>query len=128
MKLMTMILMMIFSISSFAAWNEVECEGKVDDKIVRVEIEQSFPNGSHFKRAELTITTDGANETHNYTVSRRSFGFNRIVYTGAGLRLEVDLWPDQRPRWGMRYDGALLSSVLGNQYIRGFRCHFPNAH
>lgn len=128
MKLMTFLFMMIFSISSFAAWNEVECMGKSDGKTIRVEIEQSFPNDSHFKRAELTITENGADVNHSYTVSRRRFGFNRIDYTGAGLRLEVDLWPDQRPHWGMRYDGALLSSALGNKYIRGFSCQFPNAH
>ena len=128
MKLMTLILMMVFSLSSFAAWNEVECEGKLDGKTIRVEIEQSFPNDSYFKRAELTITENGADENHSYTVSRSNFGFNRIEYRGAGLQLEVDLWPDQRPRWGMRYAGTLLSSALGNKYIRGFRCQFPNAH
>lgn len=120
--------MLILSLTASAAWNEVECSGKLEGKVIRLEIEQSFPNGSHFKRAELTISENGANETHRFTVGRRNFGLNRIQYSGAGLRLEVDLWPDQQPRWGRRYDGTLLSSVLGNKYIRGFRCQFPNAH
>lgn len=127
MKIFLSTLIMILSFSSFAAWNEVECAGKFEGKSLRLEIEQSFPNDSHFKRAELTVTENGADSHHSYTVSRRTFGFNRFEYSGAGLRLDVDLWPDQRPRWGRSYEGTLLSVELGNKYIRGLRCRFPNA-
>lgn len=127
MKLITILSLLISSFSASAAWNEVECRGKLDGKTIRLNIEQSFPNDTHFKRAELIITESGADDTHILTVGRRSFGFNRLEYFGAGLRLDVDLWPDQHPRWGRNYDGTLLSSALGNKYIRGFRCQFPNA-
>lgn len=127
MKLFLALALLSFSLTSFASWNEVECEGRFEGKFIRLEVEQSFPNDSYFKRAELTVEEDGSQIIHDYTVSRRAFGFNRIQYASAGLRLEVDLWPDQRPRWGMRYRGELQSSVLGNRYIKNLNCRFPNA-
>jgi hypothetical protein len=127
MKFIAFISMFIFSLSASAAWNELECTGRFEGKHIRLEIEESFPNGSYFKRAELTVLQDGSEQTYHYTVSRRSMGMNRIDYSSAGLRIEVDLWPDQTPRWGRSYRGSLLSSVLGNKYIRGFNCQFPNA-
>lgn len=127
MKFIAILSFVLISLSAEAAWNEVECDGRVGEKIIRLEIEESFPNGSIFKRALLTVTENGSQKSHRYTVSRRTFGLNRWEYNGAGLRLDVDLWPDRFPRWGWSYSGTLLSSVLGNQYIRGFRCQFPNA-
>jgi len=129
MKLILSVLVLFSTFSAFASWNEVECEGKIDQKIVRVEVEQPFPNGSYFKRASLTITENGAENSFNYTVtSRMTRGFNQIRYTAGGLDLEVDFWPDQVPRWGRTYKGSLRSSELNNQYIRGLTCRFPNAN
>ena len=127
MKFLALMSVIIFSLSAKAAWNELECTGRFEGKHIRLEIEESFPNGSYFKKAELTVTQDGAEQSYPYTVSRRSIGLNRIDYSSRGLRIEVDLWPDQTPRWGRSYSASLLSSVLGNKYIRGFRCQFPNA-
>lgn len=126
MKLVTIFLLILSSMTASAAWNEVECNGRLDEKSIRLEIEESFPNDSYFKRAVLIVSENGAETSRTYTVSRRNFGLNRWEYSGAGLRLDVDLWPDRFPRWGWSYDGTLLSASLGNQYIRGFRCQFPN--
>ena len=129
MKLILSVLVMFSSLSVFASWNEVECEGKVDQKNIQLEVEQPFPNGSYFKRATLTIAENGAEESFHYTVnSRVTRGFNQIRYTAGGLDLEVDFWPDQAPRWGRTYKGSLRSSKLNNQYIRGLNCRFPNAY
>lgn len=128
MKISLLLAMMMFSLTSFAAWNEVECEGKINGKTFRVEVEQAFPQGSFYKDANLFITHNGAEESHDFKVTTRSIhGMSRVEYMGAGLRLEVDFWPDQRPRWGWNYRGTLLSSALGNQYIQGLSCSFPNA-
>lgn len=128
MKTVFLMAIMMFSVSAFSAWNEVECTGKVDGKLFSVEVEQAFPNGSYFKQAHLTVEENGAQQTHDYTVNTRTTsGFSRVTYLSGGLRLEVDFWPDQRPRWGWTYRGSLQSSALGNQYIQGLNCRFPNA-
>lgn len=129
MKFLISTFVVLFSFSALASWNEVECEGKIDQKTLEVEIEQPFPNSSSFKRATLTIVENGAENSFNYTVhTRMTRGFNDIRYTAAGLDLEVSYWPDQYPRWGRTYKGTLRSSKLNNQYIQGLKCHFPNAN
>lgn len=128
MKLIFTIGLMAFSLSSFAFWNEVECDGRVENKTVRIEVERAFPENAYFTRAELTISEAGGRESFDYNVTRRNYGFNKMEYSTAGFRLEVDYWPDHRPQWGRIYRGELLSSVLGNQYIRSLNCRFPNAH
>lgn len=128
MKTLLLVASLLLSFSAMAAWNEVECEGRFENKNVSLEVEQPFPNGSYFKRASLTVAENGSEKTEDYTVSSRLIrGFNRIEYTAPGLRLEVDFWPDQRPRWGMRYRGTILSSTLGNK-IQFLDCTFPNAY
>ena len=128
MKAVLLIAIMIFSASAFSAWNEVECTGKSGGKTFSVEVEQAFPNGSYFKQAHLTVVENGSQETFDYTVNTRTTpGFSRVTYLAGGIRLEVDFWPDQRPRWGFSDRGSVQSSALGNQYIQGLNCRFPNA-
>ncbi len=128
MKLTLLIAMMIFSLSSFAAWNEVECDGRTDGKFLRMEVEQAFPNGSWFQRATLAVTENGAQQVFDYTVSSRGMGgFNRVLYSAPGVNLEVDFWPDQQPRWGRMYRGTLRSRDLGNSSFQTVSCRFPNA-
>ena len=117
----------MFSASAFANFNEVECDGKSEDKEFTLEVEQPFPYGSYFRRAQLTVTEDGAESSEDYTVTVQAMrGFPTIRYNGAGLRLEVDFWPDQAPRWGRTYRGSLYSSLLGRE-VRNLDCRFPNA-
>lgn len=128
MKFLLAISLAVFSLAATAAWNEVECEGRVGVKEVRVEIERPFPNGSYFKRASVTVTHNGAQIAKDYTVTSRSYsGFNRVEYSAPGFRLEVDFWPDQYPRWGMRYRGLSQTDALGNMSTGYLDCRFPNA-
>lgn len=125
MKAMILMAILMFSTSAFSAWNEVECTGKTGTKRFQVSVERAFPNGSYWKRAQLVVVEDGAQQTFDYTVVTNAIrGFNRVEYNGGGLRLEVDFWPDQQPRRGWNYRGTLLSSALGNQYIQGLNCRF----
>jgi hypothetical protein len=126
MKLFLFAVMVIFSISSFAAWNEVECVGQQNGKSISVEIEQTFPNGSSWKRALLTIAQDGSEITHRYNVTTWvNPGFGRVEYRASGFNLEVDFWPHRAPRWGMTYRGAFCSPQT--QCIQLLNCRFPNA-
>lgn len=129
MKLMTTIALLLLSVSAFAAFNEIECDGNSGVKNVYLEIEQSFPTNNVFKRMVLAVSGNGAQENFQYTVtSRRYNGFNNIVYQGSALRLEVDLWPDTNPRWGRSYRAALISSDLNNGASAVMNCQFPNAN
>lgn len=118
----------LLSSSAFAFINEVECTVVQGSRGVLLEIEQPFPANSVFKQALMTVIENGAEKEFNYSVvSRRSGGMNRLQYTGGGIRLEVDLWPDTTPRWGRNYRSTLSSSDLGNGSISNVDCQFPNA-
>lgn len=124
MKFTLLIAMMIFSLSSFAAWNEVECDGRAGGKTVRMEVEESF-GGSWLRRATLTVAENGAEQVFDYTVSGRGY-LNRVQYSAPGVTLEVDFWPDQQPRWGRMYRGTLRSRDLADSSFQSLNCRFPN--
>lgn len=127
MKALVLILSLTLSMTSFAAWNELECEGRTaNGKEVRVEIEQPFPYGTYFKRATLILSDEGSEKTYDFTVSTRVI-LNRVEYIAAGLKIDVNFWPDQRPRWGRVYLGTMLAGIFQNQYIQHLNCRFPNA-
>ena len=129
MKSLVLTFIMILSSSAFASFNEVECEVSTATSSLFLEVEQPFPTSSVFKRATLTSTDTSGVETYfNYTLTTRgSRGFNRLTYSGAGLNLEVDLWPDQRPQWGRNYRSTLRATDIGNNEIQNVNCIFPNA-
>ena len=127
MKKLLMILLTTLALTSHAAWNELECEGRIPGgKDVEIEIEQPFPNGSYFKRATLTLSEPGSEKTFDFTVSTRVI-LSRVEYLAAGLKVDVNFWPDNRPRWGRVYPGTMMAGVLNNQYIQHLNCRFPNA-
>ncbi len=117
----------LLSFSAFAQFNEVECEGKTDGKDFVFEVEEPFPSNMVFKSAKLIVNEANNEESvFDYNVtSRRTRGFNYITYTGGGVRLEVDLWPDSSPRWASTYRSVINSSDLANKNIT-VSCRFPN--
>lgn len=128
MKYTLLAILALTSFNSFAFINEVECELVSSDQNILLEVEQAFPRTSVFRQATLTVTANGTQNEFNYTVTaRRTMGFNQIQYMGAGLRLEVDHWPDQIPRWGRTYRGTMTSSDYNNQTVSNLQCTFPNA-
>lgn len=124
-----MFLAMLFTLTafnSFAAWNEVECEGRVGNASVDVDIERG-PQGSPFRNAVVRIVENGGGQMYRFPVVGRSApGWNRVDFSGRDMSLEVDFWPDRAPRWGMSYRGALRSTLIGYEYIQDLRCRFPN--
>lgn len=121
MKITLVLFSLFYCFSSFANFNEFECQGKIQDKTVFVEIEQAFPQGTYFKNARLTV----GNDSFDYTVSTRvSRAFNNVEYISSGFKLEIDFWPDQSPRWGQTYKGRLVSSELSNQSLDRLSCSF----
>lgn len=128
MKKSLILALCLSSSSVFAFINEVECTVKNGNQEVFLEIEQPFPTSSVFKRALMTVTQDGAEKEFNYSVtSRRSMGFRSITYNGGGINLEIDLWPDNSPRWGRNYRSTLRSIDLQGPSISNVECNFPNA-
>jgi hypothetical protein len=129
MKSLVLTFVLVLSSSAFASFNEVECEVKTAASSLYLEIEQPFPTSSVFKRATLTSTdVNGVDTSYDYTLTSRSpRGFNSLSYSGDGLTLEVDLWPDQRPQWGRNYRSTLKASEIGSNEIQNVSCTFPNA-
>lgn len=122
-------LTILFSVSTYASWNEVECEGKVSDQKFRIEVDRDLPGGPIFRPARLIVSRTDTEEIHDYSVTvRRPGGFNYFEYAAWGFRLNVDLSPHANPRFGYTYRGSLSSNILGEEYIRGIKCKFPNAY
>lgn len=129
MKTSMALLLCLLSSSVFAFVNEVECTGTYGTKEIDLLVEQPFPSSSVFKRAVMTVSDNGVESEFNYTLtSRFSSGFNTVTYTGGSLRLEVNIWPDNRPQWGKRYRSTLNSSDVTNATISNLYCNFPNAN
>lgn len=128
MKSLFLVATMLFSASSFAVWNEVECQGRTADKTIQVNVEEAFPRGSSFQRANLVVYQDGNQtvEDYNGVIKRISRGMPRVTYQGSGLRLEVDLWPDNVPQWGRTYRASVRATALGRNEVRNLSCRFQN--
>ena len=119
----------LVSISAFANFNEVECSGKVANKSIVLEIEQPFPNDSYFRDVLLTVESENTADEFAYTVTaRRNRGFNHIVYQGGGFFLDLDLWPDNQPRWGRSYRAQLRTQAVENGSMVALDCQFPFAN
>jgi hypothetical protein len=131
MKLIIISVLFSLSLPAFAQLNEVECEGTYGAKEFILELQQPFPRTSPFYYTLLTVTdtANGTEATYEYTLNapRRNRGFSKLRYTGAGMTLEIDTWPDHSPRWGRNYLSTLISSDLDNRFIQNVNCRFPNA-
>jgi hypothetical protein len=125
MKFLLITALFLITSNTYAALNEVECEGTSANKNVFLEIEQSFPSSNVFKSAQLSVNE----QTFQYQVTFNNYrGFNQLNYQGSGLRLEVDLWPDSYPRWGSTYQATLNSPDLNHGPRLTLNCLFPNAN
>jgi hypothetical protein len=128
MKHVLALVLATLSLPTLAFINEVECEFRDSSQIIAVDVERPFPSNSVFKRMLVTVQNNNGQSTYNYSVTTRRFGgFNEIQYFAGGVRLTVDLWPDNIPRWGRYYRGTFQSMELGNQTLSGLDCRFPNA-
>jgi hypothetical protein len=126
MKLLLTVVFALSSLSALAAMNEIECRGQVGEKSFLLEIEEPFPRDRQTRDARLTITEEGAMTTHRYWITNiRTWSMNRTRFSGAGLTLDFDHWPDSRPRWGRTYDrSSLRVRELGNQEVRNVSCQY----
>ena len=125
MKFLLMTALYLITSNTYAAFNEIECEGTSAKKNVFLEIEQSFPSSNVFKSVRLSVNE----ETFQYQVTFNTYGgFRQFNYQGSGLRLEVDLWPDSQPRWGSTYQATLSSPDLNHGSKLTLNCQFPIAN
>jgi hypothetical protein len=132
MKLMTILIVLMFSFLSHANWSEVECSQIIpewNNQTLDIVIEAPVSPNQRFK--DMWVTLTGLNGTYRqarYTITNSRFqDFNRIHYQGGRVRLVVDLWPDQVPRWGRIYRGSFHNPDLGPQAFINIDCRFPNA-
>ena len=116
------LILTLFSFSAFASFNDVECSGTVrNGDRARVEVERGF--GGSMRDARVVIF--GARGTNprvfNYRIFQiRKFGTMLEFVGDSNFRLEVDLFPDQSPRWGRTYRGQMRDMF-------NVSCRFPNA-
>jgi hypothetical protein len=123
MKAFLLSLIVLFSTSAFSAFSEIECSGSQNGKDVRLIVEEAFPQGSTFRKGDLFIQENGSEQRYSHYFTVRQFGPSyQRVYTDARARLEVDLWPDNRPQWGRTYQSTLDARALGRSMK--VRCRF----
>jgi len=129
MKLLLAVVMSLLSVSGFASFNEVECEGQSGVKNIYLEIEQPFPSTSVFRRVRVDVSTNETRENYYHSVNLNRYGgFSIVNYQGAGFRMQLDLWPDNQPRWGRTYSATLISSNINGGLASSLYCRFPNAN
>jgi hypothetical protein len=117
-----------YSFSTFAFWNEVECDYREFSKIITVEIERPHSPQSPFKRMVINVKENNSqSQNFVYTVTSRRFGFNKIQYFGGGVNLIIDLWPDDFPQWGMPYSAELYNHNMMQQPPLNFECRFTSS-
>jgi hypothetical protein len=132
MKLMTLLFLVLSPLFAHANWHELECSKLIPEwgnQALDIAIDQPISPNQRFKDMWVTIT--GLNGTYRqarYTISQSRFQeFNRLNYQGGRVRLVVDLWPDQIPRWGRIYSASFFNPDLSPQPINNIDCRFPNA-
>jgi hypothetical protein len=126
MKLLLGLILLIASSVTFAVI-EVECQGSdgLGGSFI-VSVDGVFSRTT-FKPTLLVHRTSSATKTYNYTLNFFPVSTNapRAFYQGAGLTVDVELWPDLRPQWGKTYYGRVTAEALGNRTVTGVPCRFP---
>lgn len=126
MKLILCLILLSLSSASFGII-EVECQGSdgMGGTLI-VSVDGVFSRTT-FKPTLLVHRKPSATKTYNYTLNFYpvSTSAPRAFYQGAGLTVDVDLWPDLRPRWGKTYFGRVTAEAFGNRTVLGVPCRFP---
>jgi hypothetical protein len=106
----SLIILTLVSSFAMAAFNDFECDFRTrSGKAVSVEVESSF-GSSISRRLNMSVVDNGTITQKIYwTTARYNRAFNEIEYYGAGTRLRIDMWPDQRPVWGRSYRAEFTS-------------------
>lgn len=112
--------------SALASWNEFECESADKDFDLQLDIRTPFPTSSAFRDVEIFYVVEGREENFRGSVTRHHFRSNRAVYSGSSVRLEIDFWPDQAPRWAREYRSTLRFSKVNNGNDINLKCRFTN--
>ncbi len=127
MKLVLAFVMTMASLSAFAGFSEVECDGRNGQQNIRLVIDGTF--NSYWKTVRLQVKESTTTSNYSYNASSRGVdnGFKQVRYDGAGFQLAVDLWPDPVPRWSGFYRATLRAREVGTGFVN-LNCRFPNAH
>lgn len=129
----------LVSFSALAGITEIECEGKIANKEIEVQIEQIAPYGSSFQKAIVSVTENNKTTEYssNLVLARKLMSAKQIRYnamTGVeleamlALELEVNLASDNAPSWGRNYRSTFRFHKINDYAPIKVECSFPNAY
>jgi hypothetical protein len=120
-----LISLVLMSFTANASINDFECkfQGRQGEQ-VRVEVERAW--GSFGRDMNVSVTHEGAVQEFRYFTNARLDNMrNRIEFFGAGVDLDIDLWPDQRPRFGRVYRAQFRSfDVNAGAFFNFIQCQY----
>ncbi len=126
MKTIIALILSTLPVVSHARLVEVECTGSLSNGWVKMEIETPPAPKSPFRRAIVIFQQNGQETFGHYTLTQRGLNSSStIIYRANGLRLEVDMWPDQSPQAGKNYPSILVSPGHSSTSIQNLSCIFP---
>ncbi len=122
-------ILLAFISYSAMAMTEIECTGRYQGQDVRIEIDGRY-NVGYFRDVLVSVVNNGSTTTTRSTANFKApnGSFQRAVYQGSELTLEVDFWPDSAPRWQKPYFANAFIRKLGtNGDHINVNCRYPFA-
>lgn len=113
MKFLLLSTISLFSLSSFAYFDEAKCIGMINKTNVLVEVERG--TGNPWRSSTLLLDGNGSTTHQDFDMTMRYTGPGYVRYESKGYSLEVDFTPDETPQMGRIYQGKFFSrNLMGN--------------
>lgn len=119
-----LISLILLPLGAQASLNDFECSFTAyDGSDVLVEVQRSTMVGS--KRIDVTVNSDEGIQRHQFfAFASINNATRRLEYRGGGIDLEIDLWPDARPRYGRTYRSEFQSYEVDNGRFNNIYCRY----
>jgi hypothetical protein len=121
-------ILLAFVSFSAMAMTEVECTGRFEGQDIRIEIDGRY-NVGYFRDVLITVASNSSTTTTRSTAEFRApwGSFQRAVYQGSDLILEVDFWPDSAPHWQRPYfANAFVKNLASGAANVNVNCRYPS--
>ncbi|WPU66023.1 hypothetical protein [Peredibacter starrii] len=102
----------LFSLSSFAYFDEAKCIGLINQTNVLVEVSRGNSTGTPWRESSLILDGNGTPTYQEFNMTMRYTGPGYVRYESKGYTLEVDFTPDETPEWGRIYQGKFFTRGL----------------
>lgn len=122
MKILTISLFFL-TFGAQASLNDFECNfNTIDGARVLVEVERSRLSS---KRVEVTVDSeDGIERFQYFTMARFDRARMQLELFGGGINLDIDMWPDARPRFGRNYRSRFNAYDVDNGRYHSIYCRY----